>query len=151
MKENKGITLIALVITIIVLLILAGVSIAMLSGENSILKNAQTARDESAKGTLDEITKLAVGGIITDYRGWPGAAGSTYTDGTNAIADQAKIVELLTTEIGAIAGSATFDGTPTIVAESTNAVKVSATVNGKEQVVYVSVASGAVSITAPTV
>ena len=37
MRNNKGITLIALVITIIVLLILAGVSIAMLSGENSIL------------------------------------------------------------------------------------------------------------------
>ena len=33
-KEKKGITLIALVITIIVLLILAGVSIAMLTGEN---------------------------------------------------------------------------------------------------------------------
>ena len=33
-KQGKGITLIALVITIIVLLILAGVSIAMLTGEN---------------------------------------------------------------------------------------------------------------------
>lgn len=33
-RDNKGITLIALVITIIVLLILAGVSIAMLTGEN---------------------------------------------------------------------------------------------------------------------
>lgn len=151
MKENKGITLIALVITIIVLLILAGVSIAMLSGENSILKNAQTARDESAKGTLDEITKLAVGGIITDYRGWPGAAGSTYTDGTNAIADQAKIVELVTTGVEAIAGSATFDADSlTVAAESTNGVKVSAKVNGKEQVVYVSVATGAVTLTAPT-
>ena len=39
MKENniKGITLIALVITIIVLLILAGVSIAMLTGQNGLL------------------------------------------------------------------------------------------------------------------
>ena len=34
MKQNKGITLIALIITIIVLLILASVSIAMLTGEN---------------------------------------------------------------------------------------------------------------------
>lgn len=40
MKNNKGITLIALVITIIVLLILAGVSIAMLTGENGILTRA---------------------------------------------------------------------------------------------------------------
>lgn len=38
LKEKKGITLIALVITIIVLLILAGVSIAMLTGDNGILK-----------------------------------------------------------------------------------------------------------------
>lgn len=37
MKENTGITLIALVITIIVLLILAGVSISMLTGNNGIL------------------------------------------------------------------------------------------------------------------
>ncbi len=36
-KERKGITLIALVITIIVLLILAGVSISMLIGDNGIL------------------------------------------------------------------------------------------------------------------
>ena len=40
MKNNKGITLIALVITIIVLLILAGISIAMLTGENGILTNS---------------------------------------------------------------------------------------------------------------
>ena len=37
-KRTKGITLIALVITIIVLLILAGVSIATLTGENRIIK-----------------------------------------------------------------------------------------------------------------
>ena len=45
LKNNKGITLIALVVTIIVLLILAGVSIAMLTGDNGILtqgKNAKT-------------------------------------------------------------------------------------------------------------
>ena len=39
--KNKGITLIALVITVIVLLILAGVSIAMLTGDNGLLTNAQ--------------------------------------------------------------------------------------------------------------
>ena len=45
-KANNGITLIALVITIIVLLILAGVSIAMLSGDNGLIKQAQNASDE---------------------------------------------------------------------------------------------------------
>ena len=40
MRKQNGITLIALVITIIVLLILAGVTIAMLTGQNGILTNA---------------------------------------------------------------------------------------------------------------
>lgn len=40
-KNNKAITLIALVITIIILLILAGVTIATLTGENGILRKKQ--------------------------------------------------------------------------------------------------------------
>ena len=47
MKRNKGITLIALVITIIVLLILAGVAISMLSGENGTLKKAAEAKTKT--------------------------------------------------------------------------------------------------------
>ena len=45
--RQKGITLIALVITIIVLLILAGVSIATLTGQNGLLTKAQTAGEET--------------------------------------------------------------------------------------------------------
>lgn len=48
-KNNKGITLIALVITIIILLILAGISIAMLTGENGLLTKANTAKTETKK------------------------------------------------------------------------------------------------------
>ena len=44
MKRDKGITLIALVVTIIVLLILAGISISMLTGQNGILKRATEAK-----------------------------------------------------------------------------------------------------------
>ena len=46
-KNEIGITLIALVITIIVLLILAGVSIAMLTGENGVLTKATEAKDQT--------------------------------------------------------------------------------------------------------
>ena len=63
MKERnntKGITLIALVITIIVLLILAGVSIAMLTGQNGILTQAQNAKKTTANKSLEEKVKLAV-------------------------------------------------------------------------------------------
>ena len=53
-KTNRGITLIALVITIIVLLILAGVSIAMLTGENGILTQAQRAKSETENAQKNE-------------------------------------------------------------------------------------------------
>ena len=52
--NNKGITLIALVITIIVLLILAGVSIAMLTGENGILTRAEESDLETARAEVVE-------------------------------------------------------------------------------------------------
>ncbi len=45
-KNEKGITLIALVITIIILLILAGITIATLTGENGILNKANTAKEK---------------------------------------------------------------------------------------------------------
>ncbi len=67
MKENKGITLIALVITIIVLLILAGVAIAMLSGENGILKKATEAKTKTEEGQKQEETTLSDMEITTDF------------------------------------------------------------------------------------
>lgn len=51
MKKQKGITLIALVITIIVLLILAAISIATLTGENGILTKAETAKRQTILST----------------------------------------------------------------------------------------------------
>ena len=53
-QKNKGITLIALVITIIVLLILAGVSIAMLTGQNGILTQAQKAKQATEESAENE-------------------------------------------------------------------------------------------------
>ncbi|MFR1441088.1 MAG: hypothetical protein ACLST0_02405 [Clostridia bacterium] len=68
MKQNlkervngkNGITLIALVITIIVLLILAGVTIATLTGDNGILTKAQNAKEKNAQKTVEEQINLAV-------------------------------------------------------------------------------------------
>ncbi len=57
-KQNNGITLIALVITIIVLLILAGVAIAMLSGENGILKKAAESKTKTEEGQKEEMSSL---------------------------------------------------------------------------------------------
>ena len=64
MRNQKGITLIALVITIIVLLILAGVSIAMLTGDNGILKRANDSKISTVEGQVRDAVALAV----SDYR-----------------------------------------------------------------------------------
>ncbi len=53
-KENNGITIIALIITVIVLLILAGVSIAMLTGNNGIIMQATNAKQSSDIAGLKE-------------------------------------------------------------------------------------------------
>ena len=47
LKKHKGITLISLVVTIVVLLILAGVSIAMLTGENGILTRGKCSKNKN--------------------------------------------------------------------------------------------------------
>ena len=56
--DRKGITLIALVITIIILLILAGATIATLTGDNGIISNARKAKEETDKGKIDEEMRL---------------------------------------------------------------------------------------------
>ena len=59
-KNARGITLIALVITIIVLLILAGVTINALSGENGILKRATQAKSKTGRSNALEQINLAI-------------------------------------------------------------------------------------------
>ena len=59
-KTNKGITLIALVITIIVLLILAGVTIAMITGENGILTKTTEAKNKTAEAAAKEKVQTEV-------------------------------------------------------------------------------------------
>lgn len=57
-KRNDGITLIALIITIIVLLVLASIGIATLNGENGIVTNAITAKEETRRAAVQEARDL---------------------------------------------------------------------------------------------
>ena len=57
-KEQKGITLVALVVTIIVLIILAGVSISLILGENGIIAKAREARALQANAQNHEREEL---------------------------------------------------------------------------------------------
>ena len=61
--------MIALVITIIVLLILAGISISMLSGDNSILQKAIDAKTNSEKQGIIEQARIDILGQQTENKG----------------------------------------------------------------------------------
>ena len=103
LKRNKGITLIALVVTIIVLLILAGISINMLTGQNGILNRAAEAKEKTGTTQTEETVKLSV----TD----------ALTRGTGSLTDE-NLKAALNSNIGAgkyeISGDATSGWTVTV-------------------------------------
>lgn len=67
-KRNKGITLIALAVTIIVMLILAGVTIVILTGENGIIPKAKESGIENKEATIQEKIKLAYGTYVMELQ-----------------------------------------------------------------------------------
>ena len=83
MTNNKGITLIALVITIIVLLILAGVSIAMLTGQNGILTQANSSKTATTKAESVEKINLALNAMKSEIYSQK-VTNSSYAPATNA-------------------------------------------------------------------
>ena len=78
MNKNKGITLIALIITIVILLILAGITIGTLTGENGLFTRAQQAKDkttqkqeeQAATNGYQNIIDQYASGILNDNGGW---------------------------------------------------------------------------------
>ena len=98
LKEQKGITLIALVVTIIVLLILAGVTIAMLTGQNGILTNAQKAREGTSQAEAEERINMTLNAIKTeiyvqqvDDKSYSGISGSAL---------DSRITEIMELDLG---------------------------------------------------
>ena len=68
--NNRGITLIALIVTIIVLLILAGISVSMLTGQNGILNRAAEAKEKTVVAQKDEEKTLqGYEDIMAQYTG----------------------------------------------------------------------------------
>ena len=68
-RKNKGITLIALVLTIIVLLILAGISIRILGGENGLITKTKIAKEENKKSEYKEKLSIAKSETIVEKDG----------------------------------------------------------------------------------
>ncbi len=67
-KGNEGITLVALVVTIVVLLILAGISLNLVLGENGIISRAQDARNQTAEGKAN--TEKAVNALTDEMEAY---------------------------------------------------------------------------------
>ena len=72
MREEKGITLVALVVTIIVLLILAGVTITLALSQNGIIQRAKDAGESWNQGVANETNAMSnfteyVNGIYNTY------------------------------------------------------------------------------------
>ena len=67
MKNNKGITLVALVVTIVVLLILAGVSINLVLGNNGIIAKAKDAKTKSAEASENDLKGM--NGLVSEMEG----------------------------------------------------------------------------------
>lgn len=93
MKNQKGITLVALVITIVVLLILAGVTISMVLGPNGVLTNSQKAKDNSAQGTANDALATALSSLSTDYYAGDGANQSSLSAMLDTV-QEGKLEEL---------------------------------------------------------
>lgn len=66
-KQEKGITLVALVITIIVLLILAGVSISLVMGDNGVLSQANNAVNSTELASVKDEVSMAMTTVQTNY------------------------------------------------------------------------------------
>ena len=91
MKNQKGITLIALVITIIVLLILAGISIAMLAGNNGVLTKASDSKIVNLLGEKKDAINLTAATALSVYYE------AIFVNGTSAGASEYSGAELAKT------------------------------------------------------
>ncbi|MCI8443852.1 MAG: type II secretion system protein [Clostridia bacterium] len=104
MKNTKGITLIALVITIIVLLILAGVAIVSLTGENGVLTRASDSKNKTDEEEEKEAIAIAYNGAITESKGesvTADALNSQFSqNGTSATASGEETIKVDFTKTG---------------------------------------------------
>ena len=119
MKNNKGITLIALVITIIVLLILAGVSIAMLTGNNGILTQAGNAKVANAKAEVVEKVNMELNAQLANAMAGKGFQGKEATDNLASLPTGYSVAVAPATNSDAYSTTAEFTITVTAPSDAT--------------------------------
>lgn len=82
LKENKGVTLVALVITIIVLLILAGVTLSMVMGDSGIFSKANDASIKTSVSGAQDAVRLALLEVTTNQYDATGSSNESVTKAT---------------------------------------------------------------------
>ena len=126
LKKNGGITLIALVITIIVLLILAGISIAMLSGDNGVLNRASQSSVKNQLGSFNDAVSLFVSDKTTEYYE------QAYVEQNETVAKE-TLDKYLADQVTANTLSSGIDGlSETAESESTTKAKVEVATDGDD-------------------
>ena len=106
MKKNKGITLIALVITIIILIILAGVSINLVFGQTGIITRAKEAKEATRAASVEDernlwISEVELGQTLSEnYKSLDEILGELIENNANFIQDKNKEVEYANEIIG---------------------------------------------------
>ena len=104
--NNKGITLIALVITIIILLILAAVAIQLALGDNGLITRATTAqKDQTIAESIDTFKTLQAG-VWTDYQSKPDKTSTLKTKYINDL--NAALAKSCAPTIKGVSSSGTF-------------------------------------------
>lgn len=120
MKNNKGITLIALVITIIVLLILAGITIAMLTGDNGLLTKTNDAKVTDMRATADEKVNLAIAAMNLELQRVK-VTKSNYDPAVDTYETSKKIIDILASDLTPNGNATTDDWTvPSALPGTTN-------------------------------
>jgi Na+-transporting NADH:ubiquinone oxidoreductase subunit NqrC len=122
MKNNTGITLISLMVTIIVLLILAGVSISLVTGSSGILGRAETTVNENEKMNAKEQTQLLMVEIIQKYNQ------KMYAEGE----DLGTLKEYISEQIGS--GITTASGNYFVTVDESGLVEVYTNENKNEKI-----------------
>ena len=137
MRKEKGITLIALVVTIIVLLILAGVCVAALTGENGLIRQANRADVRTRAAEIEERVNIEFAAMYSEIL--YGKTSFTSSDLSTLTANLSEISQDITIAPTSITGTA---DEITVSVKSTSEAygefdpsKVTATINTKTQVV----------------
>ena len=140
MRNQKGITLVALVITIIVLLILAGVSISLVVGQNGVLTQASNAVNTNEKASVKQNVEMGVASCVANF--W-----NAYSTDTSK-----KVYEYLTTtEIKkSCTDASSLDFKEALSATSTSGELQYTTTKGTKYKVPITISGTSVTVGEPT-